>query len=195
MNDAEYLFKQTEKERKRVGRGAFHKKGRGGKIVSLPSDHLTKKERDAMNGEVVTFKEKPFYTWEELKSLPDDIQLRWCNSLINRYGCSTASISTVVLNKSPRHLYLYFARKGLAQYLNSGQSGQAGQKGAKALRAAFSEWCAEQVANCIKNDKKDDIVPRVEEKAEDISDTAARIASLLGLLSGSGAKLTIEVTL
>ena len=51
MNDAEYLFKQTSSERKRIGRGDYNKKRQGGKAIRFPSDHLTKKEIEAMSGE------------------------------------------------------------------------------------------------------------------------------------------------
>ena len=36
MKDAEYLFRQTEKERKRIGRGDFNKKRQGGKQIRFP---------------------------------------------------------------------------------------------------------------------------------------------------------------
>ena len=47
MTDAEYLFRQTSKERKRNGIGDFHKKRGGGKVVRFPSDHLSRKEKKA----------------------------------------------------------------------------------------------------------------------------------------------------
>ena len=43
MKDAEYLFKQTEIERKKLGYGDRHKKRGGGRYVRLPSDNMTKR--------------------------------------------------------------------------------------------------------------------------------------------------------
>lgn len=51
MTDEEYLFRQTEIERKRIGYGDRNKKRQGGRYVRLPSDNLSRKERNAMNHE------------------------------------------------------------------------------------------------------------------------------------------------
>ena len=56
MTDEEYIFRQTERERKRDGRGAFNRVcGSKSKKCSLPSDHMTRKEIIAMSGEVQTY--------------------------------------------------------------------------------------------------------------------------------------------
>ena len=63
MNDEKYAFIEDVTERKSIARGAFHKKG-GAKSnkCTLPSDYLTRKEREKMNGEVKTWNLNKFYT-------------------------------------------------------------------------------------------------------------------------------------
>ena len=54
MNDEKYVFINDCAEKKRTARGIHNKRthaGKGGKVI-FPSDYLTRKEREAMNGEV-----------------------------------------------------------------------------------------------------------------------------------------------
>lgn len=227
MTDEEYLFRQTELERKRIGYGDKHKKRGGGRYVRLPSDHLTKKEREALNGECKTYKKKDFYTWEEFKELPSDLQVAWTNSIINRYGAGLETISEIVFGFSKRILRHYFQRKNEIQYLNKPLTGKAGQNAKKALAAAFDLWKNTQITMSEEELPANDPDPAViEENAPEIealhettaseceetvapapqiavkqseptavSFDPANIAALIAALAGSGAKLTIEVTL
>lgn len=213
MTDPEYLFKQTEIERKRIGRGDRNKKRGGGRYVRLPSDNMTKKEREAMNGEIKTYKVKEFYTWKEFEALPDDLQLKWVNSIINRYGCSVGAISTILFGKSRTMLSGYMGSKGLTKYINKSPMGRkAGREAMDKLAQAFKEWSATQVTcydpNIITGAKNDEIEPQNDEVEENVLEEAPElpksvagkadlhnIALLLQSLAGTGAKLTIEVTL
>ena len=143
MNDAEQMFRQTEIERKRLSYGDKHKKRGGGRYVRLPSDNLTRKEREAMNGEIKVWQEKPFYTFEEFKELPDDVQLKWINSLINRYDVGIGGISRIIAPSANRNiLHDYMERKGLLEYVNAGGRGGAAAKGAGKLRSDYDAYMA-----------------------------------------------------
>lgn len=96
MKDAEYLFRQTEIERKRIGRGDFNKKRQGGKQVRFPSDHLTKKEREAMNGEVVSYQLGKPTDWATLKSWPEEIQKVYLTGLRKTYGVGGKEIGEML---------------------------------------------------------------------------------------------------
>ena len=96
MKDAEYLFKQTERERKRIGRGDYNKKRQGGKQVRFPSDHLTKKEREAMNGEVVSYQLGKPTDWATLKSWPEDVQKVYLTGLRKTYGVGGKEIGEML---------------------------------------------------------------------------------------------------
>lgn len=147
MNDAEQVFRQTEIERKRLSYGDKHKKRGGGRYVRLPSDNLTRKEREAMNGEIKTWKEKPFYTFEEFNELPDDVQLKWINSIINRYDVGLGGISKIISPGANRNaLHDYMERKDMLEYVNRGGRGGAAVKGARKLKEDF-DACMEKPKN------------------------------------------------
>lgn len=213
MNDAEYLFRQTEIERKRAGYGDRHKKRQGGRHVRLPSDHRTKKELAAMNGEVKTYKEKPFYTREEFVELPEDLRLKWVNSIINRYCVGRTSVARIIFGQKD-----FLDTRVDLQYVNKGPHGAGAAKGNKKLTEDFlafknglkmadkqrepeaAELQAKEPGTPADGQQggntltiRNECVKLAQEHAEKIDITC--IAEMLRSLSGTGAKLTIEVVL
>ena len=180
MNDAEYIFKQTEIERKKNGYGDRHKKRQGGKTVRFPSDYLTKKEREAMSGEVITYKDKPFYTREEFQELPDDLRLKWVNSIINRYGVALTGVSRIIFGQRD-----WLTSRVDLQYVNKGAHGQGAAKGNRKLEADYAAFLEAQ---------KQPSEAQEESKKVGIDNITA-LAMVLDSLRGTGARVTIEVTL
>lgn len=125
LSDEEYVYRQDIKEKKSAGRGAFHKKnGSKSKRCKFPSDYLTKKEKMAMNGECVSYDMKKFYTYEEFKTFPDDIQLKYINGLINRYNVTVSMIAEDLFHITPAGLYKHLKKKDLMQYINQAPNGR-----------------------------------------------------------------------
>lgn len=115
MTDAEYLFKQDIKEKKAAGRGAFHKKAsvKGPRGCRMPSDYLTRKEKNAMNSEVVTWSPKAYYTWEEFKAFPNNIQHDYLKAMCEKYGCGVSAVVTGIFGTQPaRNLQKYLKVRG-----------------------------------------------------------------------------------
>lgn len=114
MEDETYAFIEDVKTRKDVARSAKNKKcGKKSKRVTFPSDYLTKKEREAMNGDCKTWSMFKFYTWEEFQEMPADIQGRYLNSIIDRYGVGLCTISKHQFKKSPSNLDKYLTAHGI----------------------------------------------------------------------------------
>lgn len=106
MTDEEYLFRQTEREAKRTARGAYAKKGGSkSKKCTLPSDHLTAKEKKGMNGKVMEYKTKGC-SWKEFKYYPSDVR----NHIFNVYASHGATLTDVAR-------YLGVDASGLRNYL------------------------------------------------------------------------------
>ena len=125
LSDEEYVYRQDIKEKKSAGRGAFHKKnGSKSKRCKFPSDYLTKKEKMAMNGECVSYDMKKFYTYEEFKTFPDDIQLKYINGLINRYNVTVSAIAEEVFHITPTGFFKHLRKKDLTQYINKAPNGK-----------------------------------------------------------------------
>ena len=95
MTDESYVFNQTMHERAKSKTGAMHRKnGSRSKKCTLPSDHLTKKEREKMNGPVQSIKmNRPYNDWRQFRSLPESMQVEYLNNLITKYGARGCDIA------------------------------------------------------------------------------------------------------
>lgn len=129
MKDEEYVFLQDIKEKKSIARGAFHKKGGSkSKKCTLPSDYLTRKEREKMNGEVKRWNMNDFYTWNEFKEMPKDIAAAYISTLNQKYRVSVGVICSELFHKSKTYVSTYLHENGIAElmkttpYTNRGNS-------------------------------------------------------------------------
>lgn len=195
MTDAEYLFKQTERERKRNARGAKNKIKGGGGAVRLPSDNLTKKEREAMNGETVTYKVHSPVKWPEFKRWPPDIQREYFKRLDTSYR-PTAEMYAAMFGVSKNSVSVLRASLGV----KTGNRGRnlpdaagwqrfTNRGGGEEEKAAPEETPPEEKPLTIQN--------ALEAYARGSMERmdAERMAKILRALIGTGAKVTIEVTL
>jgi len=88
MKDETYLFHSEVGQKKNVARSARNRRthaGKGGR-VRLPSDNMTKKELNAMNGEVKSYRLNEPMTWVEFRAMPDDIKVTYIQMLRKKYG-------------------------------------------------------------------------------------------------------------
>lgn len=105
MTDEKFLFVTDCADKKRTARGIYNKRthtGKGGK-VRFPSDNLTRKELDAMNGEVVSYKLNEPMTWAEFKALPDDIKKTYIKLLREKFDVPDSRIAAML--KIDRHYF------------------------------------------------------------------------------------------
>ena len=195
MTDAEYLFKLTERERKRNARGEKNKiKGGGGRVaVRLPSDNLTKKEREAMNGETVTYKVHSPVKWPEFKRWPPDIQREYFKRLDTSYR-PTAEMYADMFGVSKNSVSVLRASLGV----KTGNRGRnlpdaAGWQRFTNRGGGEEEKAQPEEATPETLTIHDECETFAREQAEQID--VERIAGMFRALIGTGAKLTIEVTL
>ncbi len=121
MTDEEYIFRTECAEKKRVARGSFNRlshAGKGGR-VKTPSDYMTKKERDKMNGEVQSYNLNRPMQWKQFKQMPDDIKREYINSIVEKFDpqqmaiAEMLGVSSWTLNDLCRkHLGIQFRRGG-----------------------------------------------------------------------------------
>ena len=79
MKDETYAFISDVKDKKITARSARHTRthcGKGGR-VRFPSDNLSKKELQKMNGECKSFRLNDPMVWKEFKSMPDDLKITY----------------------------------------------------------------------------------------------------------------------
>lgn len=95
MTDEEYVFRSECADRKRTARGSFNKRSHAGKggSVKMPSDYMTKKERDKMNGEVQSYNLNSPMKWAQFKRMPDDIKREYLSTIISKYNPQQAALA------------------------------------------------------------------------------------------------------
>ena len=97
MTDEEYIFQSISREAKRNARGSRNKKrGSRSKSCRLPSDSLTKKQLEKLNGKVETIVLSDKKTWEEFKKLSPSLQEEYINNLIGKYGARGIDIAEMM---------------------------------------------------------------------------------------------------
>lgn len=209
MTDEEYIFRQTERERKRNGRGAFNRVcGSKSKKCSLPSDHMTRKEIIAMSGEVQTYTLNEAHLWTEIENWPDEIRAQYFKKLfieMNATGYEIADMLECPFKKVRGQLTKFNLTKGRGNWqtaeqkenwqrfiaglpLNYPKKPQNATSEVDKSNDTHEEEVCEKAPQNASNEKP------TEKVAFEPSNTD-NIAVLIAALRGTGAKLTIEVTL
>lgn len=119
MDDAEYVFYRDIQQKKAAGRGTFHRKcGAKSKKCTLPSDRMTRKEREAMNSEVTSWSMSAFYDYATFKSMPTDIQIEYLQSLTDRWHVGCSAVSEILFKNPKGSLDGYLRYRGLDGKIN-----------------------------------------------------------------------------
>lgn len=195
MTDEEFIFRQISAERKRNGRGDFNKKRKGGRFVRLPSDNLTKKEKEKMNGEVHNFNLSAPTRWHEFITWPKDLQIEYIQRLEEVFHAKNEDIAGM-LGVS---ISSYCKHKNFLGIKGKSGPGKPVDRDGWAKFIGANEFDPEVLAESSPVvEEKVELPEKKEEKPEPIkvdNSSIMNIAILLDALKGSGAKLTIEVAL
>ena len=98
LPDVQYEFIKDSMDKKNVARSARSTRTHCGKrgAVKFPSDYKTKKELNAMNGEVKSYRMNDPMTWAEFKELPDDLKVDYIKALRNKFNVSDKYIAEMM---------------------------------------------------------------------------------------------------
>lgn len=204
MGDAEYLFNLTSSERKRIGRGAYNKKRGGGKTVRLSTDHMTEKERRKMDGEVKSYPMNKPVRYVEIVTWPVDLQRQYFMGLGEKYGprskdlqemlgCSSSTFSIMMrncgLNEGRRKQRPHKTRnpEGWKVFL-------AGNASPERITPATEPEKAEDPATAQVRTSEPEPA-QTSDPGKETGLNVLALASLFDSLRGSGAKISIEITL
>lgn len=166
MPDEQYVMISDSIEKKKIAHSSHNRKthcGKGGR-VKFPSDYLSKKELKAMNGEVKSYNLNRPMTWEEFRSMPQDLQIMYIKKLRNEFG-----VPDIVLSKAMGICKSSFSKAMRDLNLSLGKS--AGATGKKWLNSEKSSKFYEYW-NKFEN-KKEDTLEKVivEDEAEHVEET------------------------
>ena len=98
MTDEKYVFVSDVIDKKQTARSARSRRthtGKGGR-AKLPSDYMTKKELEAMNGECKTYRLNSPMKWFEFKAMPDDIKISYIKLIREKYGATDSAIADML---------------------------------------------------------------------------------------------------
>lgn len=97
MNDVEFILKEDIKAKKQAGRGYYHKKnGSKSKKCRLPSDHLSKKEIEKMNGECKVYNLNKPMNYSNFCAMPVDLRIKYLEMLRDKFGANQTEISKMM---------------------------------------------------------------------------------------------------
>ena len=97
MNVVEFILKEDIKEKKRTGSGYRYKKnGSKSKKCSLPSDHLSKKEIEKMNGECKVYNLNKPMNYSNFCAMPVDLRIKYLEMLRDKFGANQTEISKMM---------------------------------------------------------------------------------------------------
>lgn len=98
MTDEKFLFISDVRDKAVTARSSHNRRTHAGKSGSckLPSDYLTKKEREKMNGETTTYRISEPMKWEEFKALPDDLKILHISWIREKFGAPNTAIAKML---------------------------------------------------------------------------------------------------
>lgn len=88
MSDEAFDLLEENREKKITGQSARNRRGNTGKrgSVRLPSDRLTDKQLEALNGKCETYCLGKPMTWAQFKAMPDDLKIEYVKKLRKKYS-------------------------------------------------------------------------------------------------------------
>lgn len=95
MTDEKYLYQQDLRDKKITARSARNTRTHNGKrgAVRFPSDNLSRKELNAMNGEVKTYRLNEPMNWKDFKAMPEEYKVAYIKALRQKYGVSDSTLA------------------------------------------------------------------------------------------------------
>lgn len=148
LPDEQYVLFSDTAEKKRIARGSHNKRshcGKGGS-VKFPSDYMSKKEREAMNGEMKSYNLNKPMTWTDLRAMPKDLQITYIKKLRNNYDVPNAVLAES-FDISQSYISQFLASLGLGSGLNAGAKRKGWRKSEKAKRF-YAWWSQGTHENC-----------------------------------------------
>lgn len=95
MSDPRYLFQQDCREKASAARGMYAKKNHS-KGCKLPSDNLTKKEKEKLNGPTQTYRFSEPVRYDAFTAMPLHIQEEYVNKLFKEYEARDCDIADML---------------------------------------------------------------------------------------------------
>lgn len=133
MTDEKYTFIEDIRQKSSTAKSSHYKKTSGGKHVKFPSDYLSKKEKNKMNGEIKGYDLNKPMDWTEFKAMPDDLKKEYIEKIQKRFNVYRKTISKELFHINARYFDNYSKSHGFA-------SGRGGDQRKKEDLPGFKDW-------------------------------------------------------
>jgi hypothetical protein len=182
VTDEKFVYTQDVRDKKITARSARNKRthtGKGG-AVKLPSDYMTRKELNAMNGEVQSYRLNEPMCWKEFKKMPDDIKVVYINALRQKFGVSDSKIAKMLCAAQPTLSY-ELRRLGIGVGRNTGRKQAFNKEG-------WLRWCngVPPVAEVVEEVEADPVYISEAVEAPVVCDNTEKLTPCGGSLSFEG---------
>lgn len=160
MSDEKYELMRDTRDKAITARSAHNTRthcGKGG-AVKFPSDNLTKKERETMNGECKSYRLNDPMTWDQFKSMPDDLKVIYIKALRKKYNVTDKYIA-MMMGVKHNTLAAPFKKLGLAKGAGCGAH--------KWDKEGFLAWC-----NGVKVEPKAETTPETTDELIAVNEDA-----------------------
>lgn len=116
MSDEQYEYVSDCRDKKVTARSARHARTHNGKggSVKFPSDYMSAKELKSMNSECKTYRMNEPITWDEFKSMPDDLKIGYVKGLRERFKVPAREIA-MMMGVNPTTFNKYLRCLGIAE--------------------------------------------------------------------------------
>lgn len=139
LPDEQWVMIEDSINKKKIARGSRNRKthcGKGGS-VKFPSDYMTRKEINAMNGDVKSYNLNKPMDWKTLRSMPKDLQITYIKKLRITYDVPDSTLAEA-LGVSKGYFSKYLIDLGIASGKDAGSKHKGWHKTEKATR--FHSW-------------------------------------------------------
>lgn len=150
LPDEQWAMIEDSIEKKNIAHSASHRRTHCGKRggVALPSDFMSKKELNAMNGNVMTFNLKQPMSWEKFKNMPDDVKVEYVKMIRDKFKTPDK-----ILAKCMGISYMYFGKclrnLGLGQGKGAGRANRFWSETKES--ELFREWWGSDLETVTEN--------------------------------------------
>lgn len=160
MTEAAAAFNETVKERSIVKKSAAHKKN-GSAVPKLGNKVMSWQEIASKHGECKSYDLKSFMSYEEFKLMPQDLQIRYVNSLCDKYDVGIKHLSRYLFELSDDDLRDYLRERGILNQCNPQKART--KFGLQYMRFDIEDWkkrerTLEAIDNMVKEEQFSDFM-------------------------------------
>ncbi len=184
MNDAEYIYKQDVREKAITARSARKYGSSRRRRCKLPSDNLSRKEWNSMNGPTQTLKLDEALSWDRFRALSTTLQQDYIRHILTRFDVGPAAFGRMF------GISEAYCGKYLRAQLGITFKGRATQKETERFLAAYPAASAEHSA-----DEKNASLTRVSMTFSGGFSPEVIAARLKGLFpAGAAVEITVSIS-